>query len=98
MKISVIHVQTIKTQVSLYTCLVRSASLFKSQCWHYQLAQVAIILLAVDSMEKNRGNFPWKKIVTSLLVVTSLPDLIQFGGKHLKDMFGMSFISISDII
>ena len=31
-------------------------------------------------------------------IVTSLPVLIQFGGKHLKDMFGMLFISISDII
>ena len=30
--------------------------------------------------------------------VTSLPVLIQFGGKHLKHMFGMLFISISDII
>ena len=36
--------------------------------------------------------------MASLLVVTSLPVLIQFGGKHLKDMFGMLFISISDII
>ena len=60
-------------------------------------------MLAVDSMEENHGNFPRKKIVTSLLVVsllivTSLPVLIQFGGKHLKDMFGMLFISISDIV
>ena len=30
--------------------------------------------------------------------VTSLPVLIQFGGKHLKHIFGMLFISISDII
>ena len=49
-------------------------------------------------MENNRGNFLPKKIVTSLLVVTSLPVLIQFGGKHLKDMFGMLFNAISDII
>ena len=42
--------------------------------------------------------FSTEKIVPSLLVVTSLPVLIQFGGKHLKDMFGMLFISISDII
>ena len=30
--------------------------------------------------------------------VTTLPVLILFGGKHLKHMFGMLFISISDII
>ena len=36
--------------------------------------------------------------MTSLLVVTSLPVLIQFGGNHLNDMFGMFFISISDNI
>ena len=36
--------------------------------------------------------------MTSLLVVTSLPVLIQFGGKHLKESFGMLFISISNIL
>ena len=30
--------------------------------------------------------------------VTSLSVLIQFGGKHLNHIFGMLFISISDII
>ena len=55
------------------------------------MLQIGILLIAI-------GDFLRKKIVTSHLVVTALSVLIQFGGKHLKDMFGMVFVSISDII